>query len=55
MNELEKNGLNGNFCMTREEANLIKLLRSIDFGEVRVIINNGKPTRIEEIRKSIKL
>lgn len=43
------------FPLTKEENNLIKIIREIDFGEVRVIITDGKPIRIEEIRKSIKL
>lgn len=42
-------------ALTKEEEKLIKIFRSIDFGEVRVVINDGKPTRLEEIKKSIKL
>lgn len=38
-----------------EEEKLIKIIRKIDFGEARVVITNGRPTRIEEIKKSIKL
>ena len=34
---------------------IIELIRKIDFGEARVVITDGKPTRIEEIKKSIKL
>lgn len=41
--------------LTKEENNLIKIIREIDFGEVRVIITDGRPIRVEEIRKSIKL
>lgn len=41
--------------LTAEEEKLIKIIREIEFGEVRVVITNGKPTRIEEIKKSIKL
>lgn len=42
-------------ALTKEEEKLIKIFRTIDFGEVRVVINDGKPTRLEEIKKSIKL
>ena len=38
-----------------QEDNLIKIIRNIDFGEVRIVITDGRPTRIEEIKKSIKL
>ena len=41
--------------LTKEETKLIEVLRKIDFGEARVVITDGKPTRIEEIKKSIKL
>ena len=40
---------------TKEEKKLIELIRKIDFGEARVVMIDGKPTRIEEIKKSIKL
>lgn len=43
------------FNLTKEEEKLIKIIRELDFGEVRVVITDGKPTRIEEIKKSIKL
>ncbi len=39
----------------KEEAKLLALIREIQYGELRVIINDGKPVRVEEIRKSIKL
>lgn len=44
-----------NNLLTKEEEKLIKIIRRIDFGEARVVITDGKPIRIEEIKKSIKL
>lgn len=41
--------------VTEEEQKVIEIMRSISFGELRVIINNSKPTRVEEIKKSIQL
>ena len=41
--------------LTREEEKLIRLIRSIGYGEVRVIIKERKPVRAEEIRRSIQL
>lgn len=41
--------------LTKAEIELIKVIRSLDFGEVRVIIKDKRPIRIEEIRRSIQL
>ena len=38
-----------------KERKLLKIIREIGFGEIKVIINEGKPIRIEELKKSIKL
>lgn len=37
------------------EKRLIKLIRDTGFGELKIIIQNQEPVRIEEITKSIKL
>lgn len=37
------------------EIKLIEIIRSIGHGELRVIIQDKKPIRIEELKKSIKL
>lgn len=37
------------------EQKLLELIREIGYGEIKVIINDGKPVRIEELKKSIKL
>jgi len=41
--------------LTEKEARLIEIIRNLDFGEVRVVIQDGVPTRLEEIKRSIKL
>ncbi|MBR4079210.1 MAG: DUF2292 domain-containing protein [Christensenellaceae bacterium] len=41
--------------VTRQEAKLIRLIRSIEYGEVRVMIKENAPIRAEEIRRSIQL
>jgi len=41
--------------LTKEEQKVIELMRSLSFGELRVIINNSKAIRVEEIKKSIQL
>ena len=42
-------------ALTRQEEKLIRLIRSIGYGEVRVIIKENGPIRAEEIRRSIQL
>lgn len=37
------------------EQKLLDVIHEIGFGEIKVIINDGRPVRIEEVRKSIKL
>ncbi len=41
--------------LTQPEAMLIKLIRTLDYGEVRVIIKDSQPIRAEEVRRSIQL
>lgn len=44
-----------NIVLTKAEKQLIELIRSLDFGEVRVMIKDSRPIRVEEIRRSIQL
>lgn len=48
-NKIEKMELN------EKEKKLILLIREIGFGELKVIIQDKQPLRIEELKKSIKL
>lgn len=40
---------------TEKELKLIDIIRNTDYGEIRIVVQEGKPIRIEEIKKSIKL
>lgn len=40
---------------TEKEMKLLEIIRSIEYGEIRIVVQDGKPIRIEEIKKSIKL
>ena len=42
-------------ALTKAEKQLIELVRSLDYGELRVMIKDSHPIRVEEIRKSIQL
>lgn len=41
--------------LSRQEEKIIRLIRTIGYGEVRVMIKENVPIRIEEIRRSIQL
>ena len=41
--------------LTEKESRVVNIIRSIEFGEVRVVVTDGVPVRVEEIKKSIKL
>ena len=41
--------------VTEREEKMIRLIRDLKFGEVKVCVADGQPVRLEEIRKSIKL
>ena len=47
--------LSSNFILTKAERQLIELIRSIDYGELRIMVKDEKPIRVEEIRRSIQL
>ena len=44
-----------NFILTKAERQLIELIRSIDYGELRIMVKDEKPIRVEEIRRSVQL
>ena len=44
-----------NMVLTKAEKQLIEVIRNLDYGEVRVMIKESRPIRVEEIRKSIQL
>jgi hypothetical protein len=41
--------------LTRAEQQLIQMIRSLDYGEIRVVVKDSHPIRVEEIRRSIQL
>ena len=41
--------------LSEKEEKLIRLIRELKFGELRVMIADSQPVRLEEVRKSIKL
>ena len=41
--------------LTAQEMKLLKIIRSVEYGEIHIIVKEGKPIRIEQISKSIKL
>lgn len=47
--------LNNHIKLNEKEERLIKLIREIEFGEIKIIVQDRIPIRIEEVKKSIKL
>ena len=43
------------FILTKAEKQLLELIRSLSYGEVRIMVKDSKPIRVEEIRRSIQL
>lgn len=41
--------------LTEKEKRLIRILREINYGEVKIVVQDKQPVRIEEVKKSIKL
>ena len=41
--------------LTEKEKKLIEMIRALKFGEMRIIIQESEPVRVEEIKNSIKL
>lgn len=41
--------------LNEKEKNLIRLIRKIKYGELKIIIQDKVPVRVEELKKSIKL
>ena len=41
--------------VSQQEKRVLELLRGIDYGELRIVINASKPVRVEEIKKSLQL
>ncbi len=41
--------------LTEREENLLRLIRKIEYGEIKIIVQDKQPVRVEETKKSIKL
>ena len=40
--------------LSEREAQLIKMIRELGFGEIRIFVADSQPVRAEEIKKSVK-
>jgi hypothetical protein len=52
---MSENKINQKTIPNQQEEKLLEIIHEISFGEIKVIVNDGKPIRVEEIKKSIKL
>jgi hypothetical protein len=42
-------------ALNEQEKHLIQMIREMKFGELHIFVSEGKPVRVEEFKKSIKL
>jgi hypothetical protein len=45
----------GENSITEKEKKLLELIREIEYGEIKIIIQGKQPIRVVETKKSIKL
>lgn len=41
--------------LSKAEKQILDVIRALDYGEIRIMIKDKKPIRVEEIRRSIQL
>ena len=41
--------------LSEKEKRLVELIRSTGYGEIRIIIRDGQPIQVEEVKRSFKL
>ena len=41
--------------LAEQEQKVVEIMRKLDYGEILVLVKNGVPVHVEEIKKSIKL
>ena len=42
-------------ALNEQEQRLIRMIRETKYGELHIFVSDGRPVRVEEIKKSIKL
>ena len=55
MADVKKPATRENATLTEQEKKVIDILREIKYGEIKVIMQDGVPVRVDEIRNSIKI
>ena len=41
--------------LTAKEKKIVEIIRSTEYGELKIIVQEGQPVRVEEVLKSIQL
>jgi|LGOV01.1.fsa_nt_gb hypothetical protein len=41
--------------LSKKEKKLLELIKDIEYGEIKILVQDGVPLRVEELKKSIKL
>ena len=55
MADERKSEVRGNMTLSEHEQKVIAIMREIKFGKIEIVIQDGIPIRVDEIRKSIKI
>ena len=55
MDEVKSSAVGEISSLTEQEKKVIAILREIKHGELRLVVQDGVPVRVNEIRKSIKI
>lgn len=47
--------LHRNVSLSQKEEKIVEILRSLDYGEIHIVVKRGTPVHVKEIKKSIEL
>ena len=43
------------YTLSEQEKKIVDILRELKYGEIKIVVQDGLPVRVDEIRKSIKI
>lgn len=49
------NSTDGTMALSEQEKRLVQMIRKMKDGELHIYVSDGKPIRVEKIRKRIEL
>jgi hypothetical protein len=55
MNDDQRPADQTSLVLSDREKKVIRILREVKYGEIKVVVQDGIPVRMDEVRKSIKI